>query len=174
MTLGEFFDYLSANPFLVLYYSLAIPIIAGVVTLVAGEDGKESPWKYIYSTLIFLVCIPGVLAFFLNIYLFLFEKQAILDTNLYTQVLPIILMVGTLLIIRSKTAFCDIPGFEKLSGMMLIMSALIVVMWFVDRTHIIAISFIPIHYLLILFVALFFVIKYGAKKILDKKPAAIN
>lgn len=171
MTLGEFFEYLGANPFLVLFYSLAIPIIAGVVTIVAGEDGKYTPWKYIHSALIFLVCIPGILAFFLNVYLFLFEKQSILDTNLYTQFLPIVLMVGTLLIIKSRTAFCDIPGFEKLSGMLLIMSSLIVVMWFVDRTHIIAISFIPVHYLLILFVVLFFLIRFGVKKILDNKQA---
>lgn len=168
MTLAEFFEYISSNTSIVLYYGLAIPIMALVVTYLAGSDGKNEPWKYFHSTFIFLVCIPGILAFFLNVYLFLFEKQSIMETNLMTQVFPIIIMFLTLLIIRSKVEFCDIPGFEKLSGMIMIMSSLIILMWFVDRTRIILFSMIPVHYLLILFVVLFFVVRFGLMKMMKK------
>lgn len=167
MTLGEFFEATSANPKLVLYYSLAIPVIAGVISIVAGEEGKLSPWKYFYSALIFLVSIPGIFAVFLNLYLFLFEKSSIMDTNIYTQILPVVIMFLTFFIIRIKTSFSDIPGFEKISGLIMIISVIMLLMWIADRTHIFAISItrLPIQYIFLIFIGLYLFFRYALKNL---------
>ncbi len=165
MTIGELFDYVSGNPASILIYSLTIPLATFVISTVADDEAAEKPWNYMLSIMLFLVAVPGVLAVFLNIYLFLFEKQAIMETNIFTQILPILIMIATLLIIQRKADFCDIPGFEKLSAAIIIMGALIVGMWFVDRVRLIAFSFIPVQYLLLLFVVLFLLIRFGFRKL---------
>jgi len=166
MTLGEFFQLLSDSPSLVLFYFLAVPLTAFLALIFGRGEGAMSPWKYLYSTLVYLVCIPGIFAVTLNIYLFLFERIKIMDTNLFTQVLPIASMIVTLVLIKKNTRFEDIPGFDKLAGLIMVISALLAVMWFLDRTHIIAITFIPFHYILIVFVVALFFIRLGAKKLM--------
>jgi len=166
MTLGECFQLLSESPSLVLFYFLSVPLTALLALVFGRGEGHISPWKYLYTTLVFLVCIPGIFAITLNIYFFLFEKIKIMDTNLYTQVLPIVSMVITLMLIKQNTKFDDIPGFGKLAGLIMVISAILAVMWFLDRTHIIAITIIPFYYVIIVMIAALFFIRYGAKKLM--------
>lgn len=81
-----------------------------------------SPWKYLYSFLIYAVTIPGLFAISLSIYLFFFERGSIMDANIFTQVLPIISMLLTISIIRKTVDLDLIPGFNKLSSLMLVIS----------------------------------------------------
>lgn len=166
MTLGEFFQLLSASPSLIIFFFLAIPLTAFLALIFGKGEGDISPWKYLYSTLVYLVCIPGIFAVSLNIYLFLFEQMSIMDTNLFTQVLPILSMIATLALIRKNICFEDIPGFGKLGGLIMVISALLAVMWFLDRTHIIAITFIPFYYIIIILLVSLVAIRYGAKKLM--------
>jgi len=166
MTLGEFFQLLSDSPSLIIFYFLAIPLTAGLAYVFGKGEGDISPWKYLYTTLVYLVCIPGIFAVSLNVYLFLFEQMSIMDTNLYTQVLPIFSMIVSLALIRKNTCFEDIPGFGKLAGLIMVISALLAVMWFLDRTHIIAITVIPFYYVLIIILVALFLIRLGAKKLM--------
>jgi hypothetical protein len=127
---------------------------------VLGKDkGNLSPWKHLYSRLIFLVCIPGIFAVTLNIYLFLFEIMRIMDANLYTQILPIILMIVTLWIINRNVSFDKIPGFSKISALMTIVIAILSIMWILEKTLIIAFTCMPFHYVIILFLILFVLIR---------------
>ena len=70
MTLQEFFRLLGENPSYVLMYFGLIPITALLAGILGKGEGEISPWKYLYSTLIYLVCVPGIFALTLNIYLF--------------------------------------------------------------------------------------------------------
>ena len=48
-------------PLALLAVFIAIPLAAWVVSLLhKREAGGESPWKFIYSTLVYLACIAGV------------------------------------------------------------------------------------------------------------------
>jgi len=165
MTLGELFDHISRNPEVILCYSIAIPFTALLAGVLGKDEGDLSPWKHLYSSLIYLVCIPGIFAVTLNIYLFLFERISIMDANLYTQILPIILMIVTLWIISRNVSFDKIPGFSKISALMTIVIAILSIMWILEKTHIIAFTYMPFHYVLILFLILFVLIRYGIKKI---------
>jgi len=165
MTLKEFFDLLGDNPVYILGYFLIIPFTAFLVLLLGRGEGHLSPWKYLYSILIYGVCVPAIFSVTLSIYFFLFERRSILDTDVYTQILPIVSMVATLLLINRNTPLDRVPGFDRISGLMMMITAAFAFMWFIDRTRIFAFTYVPFHYVLIIFAVLLIVIRFGWSRI---------
>ena len=168
MTLQDLFDYLSANPFFIFAYFLGIPLTALIAGWLGKGEGHISPWKYLYACLIYLICVPGIFAITLNVYLFLFESGSILQTNLITQILPIASMILTLWLIRRNVDLDNIPGFDKLSGLVMMISAVLIIMWIIDRTHILIFSSLKIQYLLGAFIALLIMIRFGWSRFFAK------
>ena len=165
MTLAEFFDWIGERPGLILTYFILIPLIALLAGVFSKGQGHLSPWKYLYSALIYLVSIPGIFAVTLSVYLFLFERRSIMDTNMYTQVLPIFSMIATILIIKKQVSLDQVPGFDKLSGLIIIISSLICLMWIIDKTHIYSITFMPFYVVILILIAGFFVIRLGLRRL---------
>ncbi|MEP6647425.1 MAG: hypothetical protein ABJC12_10045 [Saprospiraceae bacterium] len=165
MTLGEFFQWTALHPSLLLGYFIAIPFIALLAGLFSKGEGHLSPWKYLYSILIYLVSIPGIFAVTLSIYFFLFERRPIMDTNLFTQVLPILSMAATILIIRKNVNLDLVPGFDKISGLILIIATLMCLMWIIDKTRIYSITYMPFYVVILILMAGFFVIRLGLKRL---------
>lgn len=164
MTLGQFFDLLSQNPSILIFYFVSAPLTA-LLSLIFGKgEGNRSPWKYLYSFLIYFVSIPGIFAITLNAYLFLFERQSIFNANIYTQILPIICMIITLWLINRNADFNRIPGFDRIGGLMFIITCLLIIMWILEKTHIFAITFIPFHYFILLLFALLILLRIGWSK----------
>ncbi len=168
MTLREFFDYLGANPAVVVAFFLGIPFTALLAGIMGKGEGHLSPWKYLYSVLIYLVCVPGIFAASLAVYLFLFERGgSIFNVNLLTQVLPIVSMIATLGIIRRNAPFNYIPGFGRLSGLMTMIFAVFVLMFFLDRLHLVAWVNVPVQYLLVIVVGLLLVFRFALKSFIS-------
>ena len=165
MTLGEFFEWTGDHPSFLLVFFIAVPLMALLAGMFSKGEGHLAPWKYLYSTLIYLVSIPGIFAVTLSVYLFLFERRSIMDTNLYTQVLPILSMAVTILIIKRQVNLEAVPGFDKLSGLILILGSLMCLMWIIDKTHIYAITFIPFYVVILILVVGFFVIRLGLRRL---------
>ena len=165
MTLQQFFDVLSANPAIVLFYFIALPLTAFLSGIFGRGQGHLSPWKYTYCALLYMAAVPGIFAVFLNVYFFLFERQSILQANIYTQFLPIIAMFVTFLIIRRNVDLDTIPGFDRLSGLILIVTALMAGMWIIDRTHIIAITFLPFQYVILIIILLLVLVRIGWRQL---------
>jgi hypothetical protein len=84
--------------------------------------------------------------------------------DLWTQVLPIVSMILTLLLIRKNVSFDRVPGFGKIHGLMVMIGAILILMWLVDRTHIIAISFIPFYQVILGFLVLLGIAMIGWRK----------
>ncbi|MEZ5039983.1 MAG: hypothetical protein R2828_08825 [Saprospiraceae bacterium] len=166
MTLEELFQKIADNPAYVIFYFSIIPFAALLAGLLGKGEGDISPWKYLYSTLIYLVSVPGIFSVSLSIYFFLFEKRPILQTDIFTQVIPIVSMVATLLIIRKNVNLDYIPGFDKLSGLITMISATLAIMWFIDRTKLYVISFVRFEVVIGIFIALLVIIRYAWKSIL--------
>jgi hypothetical protein len=160
MTLRDFFSLLAEHPFWILSFFLLIPFTALLAGILGKNEGHLTPWKELYSVLIYLVCVPGIFAVTLSIYLFIFERRSILDTDMYTQVLPILSMVCTLWLIRRNVSFDFIPGFGKLSALLWMIAAILGLMWLADRTRIIVFSYLPIQYALLIFVGLLLVVRF--------------
>lgn len=167
MTLKQFFDFISINPSLILFYSVAVPLSALLTGIFSKGEGHLTPWKYFYAFLIYFVCIPGIFAITLDVYLFLFERQSIWDANLYTQFLPVLVMLITLMIIKRYVQLDAIPGFGRLTGLILMISAVLIAMWFLDKTHIFVFSYLPFYQVVILLVILFAVIRLAWRKWAD-------
>ncbi len=172
MTLQALFDLLGQNPVYIIFFFFMLPFTALLAAWLAKGEGHLSPWKYLYSALIYLACVPGIFAVTLSIYFFLFERRSIMDTNVYTQILPIVSMVITLLLIRKNVSLDDVPGFDKLSGLILMIAATLAIMWFVDRTRIYVISFLPFHVALLIFVGLLLLIRFGWSRFFGPSKSA--
>ncbi|SFE92004.1 hypothetical protein [Spirosoma endophyticum] len=166
MTLRAIFESISGHPAILFLLLMAVPTGAFLVNLWSGNTAEEIwKWRYVYAVLVYLACIPGIFAVTLNVYLFLFERQSIWDINLGAQVLPILTMAGTLMLIRQKIPFTYIPGFGKLSGFLTLMTAIMGILWIVDRTHLYAVSYVPFTYVVIGFIALLLIIRFAWSRI---------
>jgi len=166
MTLQEFFDACTNNPEIIGFYFVALPLTAFLASVFGKGEGHLSPWKYLYTVLVYAATVPGIFAIVLNVYLFLFERQPIMQSNLFTQVLPVMVMVLTLWLIKRNVPFEYIPGFNKISGLIMVMMAIIAVMWLLDRTRIFAVTFLPFQYVILMLVGLLVVARLGLKKLM--------
>jgi len=75
-------------------------------------------------------------------------------------------MVLTLWLIKRNVPFEYIPGFNKISGLIMVMMAIIAVMWLLDRTRIFAVTFLPFQYVVLMLVGLLVVARLGLKKLM--------
>lgn len=165
MTLGEFFEHCNQSPALLLGFFILIPLIALLAMFFSKGQRHLSTWKYLYSVLIYLVAIPGIFAVTLSIYLFLFERRSIMDINIYTQILPVVSMMATFILIRKQVDLDLVPGFDKLSGMVIILAVLMIVLWVLDKTHIFSIMIIPFYVVILMLVAGFLVIRMALRRL---------
>jgi len=163
MTLGELFNLIGNNPAYVLFFFCIIPFAALLAGLLGRGEGHLTPWKYLYAVLVYLICVPGIFAIAFNVYLFAFERGSIFDTNIYTQISPILSMILTLWIIRQNVDFDHIPGFDKISALITVIAATMILMWIFERTRIIVFTSIPFSVAILIFVGLLLVIRYGWK-----------
>jgi hypothetical protein len=142
-----------------------VPAVAMLAWLFSGREAHLSPWRYLFAVLIYMVAIPGIFAVTLNIYLFLFERRSIMDTNLFTQVVPVLSMATTFIFVRKQVSLAQVPGMDRLSSLSLILGALITMLWFIDRTHIYAITFMPFWVVVLILVGGFLLIRFGLNRL---------
>ena len=161
MTLEEFFDLLAVNPSYILSFFILIPLAALIGSVIGRGEEDQPVWQYYYSTLIYLVAIPGIFSVTLNIYLFLFERRSIWESDIFTQILPIISMIATLLIIRRAINLDKLPGFGKLSGLIWMIAAVLLIMWFLEKTRIYVFSYMPIQYVFFILIGLILIFRFG-------------
>ncbi|MCS6930156.1 MAG: hypothetical protein NZM43_11775 [Saprospiraceae bacterium] len=167
MTLGEFMRAVSDDPVPATLYFFALPTLALLTNWVTGKAAYAAPWKYFYALLVYAACIPGIFATCLSIYLFLFQPGGnIFNLNLITQVLPILSMILTLAIIRQHIAFTWIPGFRKLSNLILSLSVIFLLMYLLDRMRLVAFVYMPVQYLLLIVVGALLLLNYSFRQLL--------
>ena len=137
MTARQLLEALSAQP-LVLAGALAIaPLLALFLGLMHTRgSGNEAPWKYLYSLLVYAACVPGMGAAVLTAYSLFFTHENLLDRDLLVYLLPIVAMGLTLAAIGARADFRRLPGFDRLSGLMVLIGVTFVIVLAVSRTRI--------------------------------------
>lgn len=161
MTINDLFQYALDHPLNVVFYFCLIPFAALLAGWMEREEGHLPPWNYLYSTLVYLVAVPAILAVSYTIYKWLFERGSIMDANIMLQILPIASMLLTFFIVKKQVRIESLPGFNRLSGLVMMISAALAIMWFIDKVRIVAFTYMPIQYLLVIFLVLLVVIRYG-------------
>lgn len=168
MTLQELFDQIAARPLWIVFYFFIIPVIALLADRFDEERGHTAPWSYLYATLIFAVSVPGIFAVTFDVYMFLFEKRSIFQTDILTQILPILSMIVTLLIISRNVDLDYVPGFDRLSGLMMVLATVMTLMWIADRTRIFVFTYLPFQYVALIFVGLLILLRFGVSRVFGR------
>lgn len=168
MTLQQLFDSIGENPTFIIILFIGLPIVSYVMTWITDEDAYKSPWKFIYSGLIYLACVPGIFATLLIAYNMFFMRKSLLEVNLLVYFLPIISMVATLLVLSRKLQIDRIPGFDKISGLVFMITASSMTIFILDKMRILVFFYGSIWYLIGLFVILLVVFRVGFKRLFAK------
>ena len=166
MTVGELIQYLYVHPYFVVFYFVAIPLAAFLANILGKDEGHLNPWCYFYSGLIYLSVIPGIFSFLLNFYHLLFENTSIYDINLLVQVLPILSMILSLYLIRKNVSFDLIPGFDRITSFVGSMAGIMIILFILNKTRIVIFSYLPIIWLLLILIIIYFAVRYAGKLIL--------
>ena len=107
------------------------------------------------------VCIPGIFAAVLTAYTLFFGNESLLDANVLIYFLPIATMVVTLVLIRKRVSFDDVPGFDRLSGLMVLMACSFAIALALHKTHIFIGFFGSVEMLFVLAAGVFALLKWG-------------
>lgn len=165
MTVYDLINILTKNSNTILNYYILLFVIALIGLLFANSIRAKTPIVYVYSALIYAIIIPGLLAIILVIYNFFFLRKNLMQLELVTYYLPIIAMLFLLLIIKKTLPLKEIPGFDKLSGLFVILFITFLITYFVQRA-VIGIFFIgSFTQLIVIFLVLLVVLKLGWNKL---------
>lgn len=168
MTLGEFFQFLQQHPFVLIGYFLVVPLTALLAGILGRGEAHLSPWNALYALLVYMTAVPGIFSLLLTVYLWLFERKSVLETDLMTQVLPVVSMVATLWLIRWNIPLRQVPGFGRLSGLLMMILVVLLLMWILDRTRLIAFTWIPFVWVIAILIGLLIVFRWGWAKWFEK------
>jgi hypothetical protein len=137
MTIEEFLTWVGNRPFLPVAVFLAIPAIAWLTGLMHGrESSRRSPWKYVDSTLIYLACVPGVFAAVIVAYTLLFTRENLLGLDVFVTFVPIASMIATVEVIRRRADLDRLPGFDRLWGLIGLLTVSFVIALILDRLRV--------------------------------------
>jgi hypothetical protein len=162
LTVRDLTQIAAGHPMVILIVFVAVPVIAGVVGLLHGRGrGGLSPWKYVYTVIIYLVCIPGILSAVLTGYALFFTRQNLLDVNLLVYFVPVISMAVTLILASKSVKFDAVPGFGRLSGLMAIIAITFVLALAIQKTRLWLFFGASIFWFVVLVVGLFVLLKWG-------------
>ncbi|MBA4387545.1 MAG: hypothetical protein C0404_06160 [Verrucomicrobia bacterium] len=162
MTVRELTQVAGAHP-VALGIAVVAPVVLAVVFgLMHGKGrGGAAPWKYFYSVLVYAVCVPGLSSSILTAYAVFFRKENMLDVNPLIYFVPIISMIVTLVLIRKNVSFDEVPGFDRLSGLMVMIGCSFAIALAIDKTRIWIWFGGSIEKLFILAAGIFALIKWG-------------
>lgn len=137
MTPRELLARLAADPWPLVAFYGAVPAAALVLGLVHRRDGgNESPWKYLYSLLVYAACVPGLLGAVVTGYMLFFSRENLLDVNVLVTLVPVVSMVVTLLVAGRHVDFDRLPGFGRLSGLMVTIGLSFVIVLFLQKLNV--------------------------------------
>ena len=162
MTINDLIKLANGHVLALALFFLAPPVMAWLCGVMHGRgNGGNAPWKYIYSVLVYLVCIPGLLASVLTGYQLFFQRGDLLNVNIVVYFLPIISMIVTLILIHKTVNFDNVPGFDRISGLMVMIGCSFAIALIIDKTRILLLFHGPIMMLLAFAAGIFALLKWG-------------
>ncbi|MBT5228725.1 MAG: hypothetical protein HOM11_00470 [Methylococcales bacterium] len=168
MSIQDFVRWAGAYSQWVLVFFTLLPLL-GLVFAWRFKKTYSKLWAYACSVIIYLVSLPGMLAGTLVGYMLFFTRQNLLEVNVVLYILPIISMVAALVLIGKQVKFALLPGFNRLSGLMVLLAILFVILLLLYKLRILIGFFGSMQSLLILGVGLFFVLKWASNKAFGQK-----
>ncbi|NNF65951.1 MAG: hypothetical protein HKM98_00415 [Gammaproteobacteria bacterium] len=165
MTINELIAAAGQYPWIIVLVLGPLPVVAWALGRASAGDATEAPWKTFYSVLVYAACVPGILASVLTAYSLFFTRANLLQVNVLIYILPIVVMIVTLALIGRKVDFALIPGFNRLSGLMIILAISFAVALFIVKTRIWLLFGSSMMTLVLVAVAAFFVLRWGGSRL---------
>ncbi len=146
-----------------------LPAIALVYSFMHKDDsGTDSPHSYIYSGLVHLATFGGVTGIILTCYSLFILQSSLLDVSFVIYFLPIISMIFTVYLVSRIVSLGDLPGIERLSGLLLILAVTFILTLIVLKTRIFMFFGGSVKAFGFILLVLFALIKWGSYKLLRK------
>ena len=159
MTIQDFLDQLDNLTWPLLIFFLALPLVAWLSS--RSKPILTPMRRYWLSSLIYLASVPGVAALMIAAYSLFFLNRNLLEINVVTQILPIVSMAVTLSIMARAVDLERLPGFKRLSGLIMALVTTFLVVLIISKTRIWLVFASSIWVFLGLGLVLFLVIKEG-------------
>ena len=175
MTVRELTQWAGGHPWILLAVFGVLPVLVWLLGVMHGRgNGGTSPWRYIYSVFVYVVCVPGMFSSVLTPYSLFFRNENLLEVNLLVYVLPIISMLVTLIFVRKNVGFDAVPGFERLSGLMILLACSFGLALAIHKTRLFVGFFGSIDRLFLLAAGIFALLKWGAYMVFRRKDEPVK
>ena len=170
MSIEELISLLSQNKLYVGTFLICLPMLTLILSSMHSKYmGKQPPWKYFYSVVIYLACIPGIFSLVITVYSLIFLHVNLLTLDINVYFLPLVSMALTLYIVRKSVTFDKIPGFDKIYGLMILLALTLIIVIVLEKLRVFVLFRGSIFLLFIAVVAVFFMLKYSMKLIFGSK-----
>ena len=148
---------------------LLLPVATWVGGTIAKRVSEATAAKFL-SVPIYLAVVPGTCCTLVVAYLLLIARVNILrEIDLLLCAGPIISMIVTLVVISKIASFDDIPGFDRLSGLIIMVSVAFTIVYILSRLRFFVVFFASFTTLIILFVILLIILNVGLSKLKGKR-----
>jgi hypothetical protein len=170
MTLRDLIQLAGQHPLLLVVAFVVPPLLAWLLGQMHERGrGGHTPWRYVYAVLVYLTCVPGMFAGVITAYTLFFSRENLLDANLLVYFLPIVSMVATLIFIRKSVSFAEVPGFDRLSGLMVMAGCSFAIALAIQKTNIWIFFGGSIEKLFLLAAGVFALIKWGTYMVFRRR-----
>lgn len=137
MTINDLIASLSQYTWEIAIALFTIPVVTILLAkLISKPNRSSSPYKYMYSVLVYLTSLPGVFSIIVVAYTLFFLRGNILDLNLVVSIFPIVSMLITMAIIKRSVDLKFVPGFDKLRGLYLMLTVVFILALVIAKTRI--------------------------------------
>jgi hypothetical protein len=161
------------NGWILLAALSAPPILAWVLGRCHGPyHGESAPWAYLYSALIYLVCVPGLFGGVLTGYTLFFIRRNLLQVNLFVYFGPVASMLATLLVIRKQVDWNRLPGIDRIQALMVLIALSFIIALALYKARVWLFFGGSIANLMVIAVVCFALLKWAANKLMGPGPRA--
>jgi hypothetical protein len=168
MSVNDFLIQLTDYNWYVFLFFISLPVLAYFLGFSYSRKGKRGIADYLFTVIIYLSSIPGITSILLIFYALFLTRQNLLTVNALFYFMPVVSMVTVFVIIGRKTDFERLPGFDRLSGLMLMIALIGIIVLFIHKTRIFIAFFGTIESLFVLSIVLFCLFKAATAKISGK------
>ncbi|MCH2022476.1 MAG: hypothetical protein MK207_08370 [Saprospiraceae bacterium] len=167
MTIENIIRIISNYPYIVLQYLGVMIGLSLIGLLFISNKNFKAPFTYLYSIIIYGVSVPGLLSIILIFYSVFSLHQNILKLDLVTYFIPPAAMLLTLAIINKTVSFDKIPGFERLSGLFILLAISLILTYVLQRMFFGVFFIGKISYLILFFVVIVFALRIAWARVVS-------
>lgn len=163
MSIQDLINWAGSNS-LVMLLTLMLPFVGTILWASLHPDGHggRSPWKYGYTLLVYSCCIPGMASAVLLAYTVFFLHTNLLHVAISVYFLPLIMMILDIILLKKFVDFDDVPGFDRLRGLMLILACTFALAIGISKTRIWVVFGGSFSHLIGLLLVIFVLLKLGS------------